>query len=410
MSRGAEGPAPGIAENVVEERALDYRPVLLAVAVATAGVLPAFLTGGLVVQIRSELDFGSAALGLAVAVFFISASLASVIMGRVVERIGAHRGMRLSAVGSAASLLGVALFANSWRGLVVCLVLGGLANAVAHPATHLSLAREVPAGRQGISFGIKQAAIPTATLLAGLAVPGIAVTLGWRWAFAGGAALALLVALLVPSETLGGVRRLKEARAGDVAVAPLVLLALGIGLGSTAATPLGAFIVESSVASGLHVGMAGLLLALGSAAGIVVRVWFGHLADGMGGGRLRLVAAMLGVGVVGFVMLASGKADLILPGTLLAFGAGWGWPGLFNFAVVKTNPGAPAAATGITQTGASGGAALGPLVFGLVVEATSYDVAWLVSGSIALLALAAILAGRAMILRDRARALGESPG
>ena len=406
MSRGAEGSDHDFAENAVEEMALDYRPVLLAVAVATAGVLPAFLTGGLVVQIRSELDFGSAALGLAVALFFASASLASVVMGRVVERIGAHRSMRISAVGSAASLLSIALFAGSWRGLVACLVLGGLANAVAQPATNLSLAREVPAGRQGVSFGIKQAAIPTATLLAGLAVPGIAVTLGWRWAFAGGAALELLIALLVPAETLGGVRRLKEARAGDVAVAPLVLLALGIGLGSTAATPLGAFIVESSVASGLHVGTAGLLLALGSAAGIVVRVWFGHLADGMGGGRLRLVAAMLGVGVVGFVMLASGKAGLILPGTLLAFGAGWGWPGLFNFAVVKTNPGAPAAATGITQTGASGGAALGPLVFGLVVEATSYGVAWLVSGAIALLALVAILAGRAMILRDRARVAG----
>ena len=410
MSRGAEGSDHDFAENAVEQMALDYRPVLLAVAVATAGVLPAFLTGGLVVQIRSELDFGSAALGLAVAVFFASASLASVVMGRVVERIGAHRGMRLSAVGSAASLLSIALFAGSWRGLVACLVLGGLANAVAQPATHLSLAREVPAGRQGVSFGIKQAAIPTATLLAGLAVPGIAVTLGWRWAFAGGAALALLIALLVPAETLGGVRRLKEARAGDVAVAPLVLLALGIGLGSTAATPLGAFIVESSVASGLHVGTAGLMLALGSAAGIVVRVWFGHLADGMGGGRLRLVAAMLGVGVVGFVMLASGKAGLILPGTLLAFGAGWGWPGLFNFAVVKTNPGAPAAATGITQTGASGGAALGPLVFGLMVEATSYGVAWLVCGAIAAISLVAILAGRAMILRDRARVAGESTG
>lgn len=410
MSRGAAGSDPAFAENAVEESSLDYRPVLLAVAVATAGVLPAFLTGGLAVQIRSELDFGSAALGLAVAVFFVSASLASVVMGRVVEKLGSHRGMRIAAVASAASLLSIALFAGSWEGLVACLVLGGLANAVAQPATNLSLAREVPAGRQGVSFGIKQAAIPTATLLAGLAVPGIGITLGWRWAFAGGAALALLIALIVPAETLGGVRHLKEARAKDAAVAPLVLLALGIGLGSTAATPLGAFIVESSVASGLQVGMAGLLLALGSATGIVVRVWFGHLADGMSGGRLRLVAGMLGVGVVGFLMLASGKVGLILPGTLLAFGAGWGWPGLFNFAVVKTNPGAPAAATGITQTGASGGAALGPLVFGLVVEGTSYHVAWLISGAIALLALVAILAGRAMILRDRARAAGESTG
>jgi MFS family permease len=161
--------------------------------------------------------------------------------------------------------------------------------------------------------------------------------------------------------------------------------------------------VESSVAAGLRVETAGLMLALGSAVGIVVRVTFGRLADGMGGGSLRLVAAMLGVGVVGFALLANGSGGLIVPGTLLAFGAGWGWPGLFNFAVVKTNPNAPAAATGITQTGASGGAALGPLVFGVVVEAASYEAAWFFCGAIALVALVAILAGRTMILRDRAR-------
>ena len=384
-----------------EGEALNWRPVLLAVAVATAGVLPAFLTGGLAVQMREEFGFGVAALGLAVAAFFVCSSLVSAVMGRLVERIGSRQGMRLSAIGSAASLLGIALLAESWAGLVACLVLGGLANAVSHPATHLSLAREVPACRQGLSFGVKQAAIPAATLLAGLAVPGISLTLGWRWAFAGGAALALAVASLVPEASGSTPRRRERTREKDARVAPLLLLALGIGLGSTAATPLGAFIVESSVAAGLRVETAGLLLALGSAVNIVVRVLFGHLADGMSGGRLRLVAAMLGIGVAGFALLATGESGLIVPGALLAFGAGWGWPGLFNFAVVKTSPGAPAAATGITQTGASGGAALGPLVFGLVAEVTSYDVAWLGSGAMALAALVAILAGRRMLLRDR---------
>lgn len=385
----------------MEAEKLSYRPILLAVAVATAGVLPAFLTGGLAVQVRGELDFGAGALGLAVAAFFGFSSLASALMGRVVERIGAHRGMRLAAVGSAASLLGVALLAYSWAGLVACLFLGGLANAVAQPATNLSLAREVPAGRQGLSFGIKQAAIPTSTLLAGLAVPTLALTVGWRWAFVGAAALALGVAAGVPREGAGGVRRVKEARAGDARPWSLILLALGIGLGSTAATPLGAFIVESAVVSGLQVGTAGLLLALGSAFSIVVRVVLGNLADRMSGGRLRMVAAMLGIGVVGFVLLSTGMSAFLVAGTLLGFGAGWGWPGIFNFAVVKTNPGAPAAATGITQTGASGGAALGPLVFGLVVEGSSFGTAWLVCGGIALAALVAILVGRRMVLRDR---------
>jgi MFS family permease len=161
-----------------EREALNRRAVLLAVAVATATVLPAFLTGGLAVQLRGELAFGTGALGLAVAAFFATSSLASAVMGRVVERIGSHSGMRLAAIGSSAALLGVALLARSWTGLVGCLVVGGLANAVSHPATHLSLAREVPAGRQGLSFGIKQAAIPVSTLLAGLAVPAVALTVG----------------------------------------------------------------------------------------------------------------------------------------------------------------------------------------------------------------------------------------
>ncbi|MGI9049272.1 MAG: MFS transporter, partial [Rubrobacteraceae bacterium] len=379
---------------------LNYRPILLAVAVATAGVLPAFLTGGLAVQIRSEMHFGVGDLGLLVAAFFVSSALSSALFGRLVERIGSHRGMRAAALASAASLLCVALLARSWGGLLVCLIFGGFANAVSQPATHLSLAREVPPERQGLSFGIKQAAIPTATLLAGLAVPVVAITVGWRWAFAGAAALALIVALLVPAETLGGVSRVKKGRAGDAHTRPLVLLAFGIGLGSMAATPLGAFISGAAVSEGLRAGTAGLLLALGSATGITVRVLFGILADRMNSGRLRLVSGMLVVGAVGFALLASGIHGLLVVGTLLAFGAGWGWPGLFNFAIVRTNPGAPAAATGITQTGASGGAAIGPLVFGFLVEATSHNTAWMAPVATAVAAAGAILVGRSLLVQD----------
>ena len=385
---------------------MNPRPVFLAIAVATAGMLPVFLTGGLAVQVRGDLGFGTDALGLVVAAFFASSALASVLFGRVVERIGARTGMRLAAVGSAAVLLGVAFFARSWAGLLVCLMLGGLVNAVSHPATHLFLAREVPSGRQGLSFGVKQSAIPVATLLAGLSVPAVGLTVGWRWAYVGAAALALAVAFLVryarPMPLVADPGGRKEAPA-NARTASLVLLALGVGLGSTAATPLGAFVVESAVRSGVHAGSAGLLLALGSASSIAVRVTFGNLADHMDGGRLRIVAGMLAVGVVGFVVLAAGATGVLLvAGVILAFGAGWGWPGLFNFAIVHTNPAAPATATGITQTGAAGGAALGPLLFGLVAETAGYQSAWLLCGAIALLAVVTLLPGRAMLLKDLA--------
>jgi MFS family permease len=362
-------------------------------------VLPVFLTGGLAVQIRTELGFGSAALGIAVSLFFTTQALSSAPFGRIVERIGSRRGMQAASLVSSASLLCIALFASSRNSLFGFLVLGGLANAVAQVAANLALARGVRTERQGLAFGMKQAAIPAATLLSGLAVPLVGTTIGWRWAFTGCALGAFAIVCTVPKTTEGQVRHRTNEHSGDMRPMPLILLALGIGLGSAAAVPLGAFTVESGVAAGLQVGFAGFLLAAGGVVGIVARLALGWLADRRSAGHLRIVATMLIAGTAGFVLLATGVSWLFVIGTLLAFGAGWGWHGLFNFAVVKYNPNTPAAATGITQTGAAAGSAVGPFLFGVIAESTSYGIAWLSAGAAALVAVVAILAGRWMLIR-----------
>jgi predicted MFS family arabinose efflux permease len=375
------------------------RTLLWAIAVATCGVLPPFLTGGLAVQMRTEFGFGAAALGIAVSLFFTTQALASTPSGRIVERIGPRRSMQAAALGSAASLLCIALFASSWNGLIGFLILGGLANAVSQVAANSALARGVRIERQGLAFGMKQAAIPAATLLSGLAVPLVGTTVGWRWAFTGCALGALAIACTMPKTTESQVRRHTSERDGDMRLVPLILFAVGIGLGSAAAVPLGTFIVESGVVAGLRVEFAGLLLAAGGGVGIAARLALGWLADRRPSGHLRIVAIMLVTGTVGFVLLATGAGWLFALGTVLAFGAGWGWQGLFNFAVVRYNPNAPAAATGVTQTGAAAGSAAGPFLFGLILEGTSYGTAWLSAGAAALLAVAAILAGRWMLIR-----------
>ena len=84
--------------------------------------------------------------------------------------------------------------------------------------------------------------------------------------------------------------------------------------------------------------------------------------------------------------------------TPVAFGAGWAWPGLFNLSVVRRFPEAPGAATGATQTGTYLGAGVGPLVFGLVVDARGFSVAW---------PLAAVLLARAD-RRDRGSELAPA--
>lgn len=377
------------------------RSVLLAISVATCGVLPAFLTGGLAVQIRGEIGFGESALGLAVSIFFISSALVSAGAGQAIERVGYRVVLRAVPLMAAASLLGVALFAYSWLLLVGFLIVGGLANAVAQPAVHLMLAREVSGGRQGLAFGIKQAAIPAATLLGGLAVPLIGVTVGWRWAFVLCAVGALGISCVTP-QAQGRVATPGPGRSeGKTRPASLLVLAIGVGLGAAAAVPLGTFIVESGVQAGIRVGLAGVLLAVGSAVGIAVRVVSGWRADRRAGNHFLVVVLMLVLGAGGFALIASGLAPLLVVGTLLAFGAGWGWNGLFNFAVVTNNRDAPAAATGVTQTGVTTGSAVGPAAFGLLVEHASYGVAWLTAGGTALMAAAAIALGRRMLIRSR---------
>lgn len=89
-------------------------------------------------------------------------------------------------------------------------------------ASNLTLSRYVPAHRLGLSFGIKQAAIPLATLLAGAAVPAVALTLGWRWAYGIGAVLALAALLISPRDTVG--RERTPATPGERATGALSVI------------------------------------------------------------------------------------------------------------------------------------------------------------------------------------------
>jgi MFS family permease len=197
---------------------------------------------------------------------------------------------------------------------------------------------------------------------------------------------------------------------GRLQLAALGLLAVAFALGVGAATALASFLVEAGVHDGLSRGAAGLLAALGGGSGIVARVVVGFAADRRGGRHLRVVAAMLACGAVGYALLAVGSAAALAAGAVLAYGLGWGWNGLFNFAVVRTHPGAPGRATGITQAGGRIGGVLGPLAFGFVAAGVSFRLAWAATAVAALLAAGGMLLGRRLVLAARAAAGTGVPG
>jgi MFS family permease len=354
------------------------------------------------VQLRQDLGFGESRLGIAVGAFFAAAALSSAVLGRTAERLGPTTSMRTSATLSAVSLLGIAAAARNYPTLLLWLALGGVANALAQPAANLFIARTVADARLGMAFAIKQSGIPAATLLGGLAVPSIALTVGWRWAFVAGALLPIAGGLTIPQAGAGRAPTMRAAKV-RVPLPPLVVLGIGIGFGAAAAGTLGAFLVNAAVDAGIAEGPAGLLVSVGSAIGIAVRLLAGSRADRRTGGHLRVVSLMLVAGSVAYLLYASQVGWLLVLATPLAFGAGWGWPGLFNLAIVRAHPAAPGTASGITQTGTYVGAVTGPVVFGAVVEAASYRAAWILAAAFALAGAATIAVGRSMMRSRRLR-------
>ena len=400
------------------------RTVAMCLTIVTVGQFPAFLTGASAVQIRAELGFSVTLLGLAISGFFIVSAATSAAAGRVVEHVGWPAGLRLGMAVTVVSLVGVALLADTWLLLAGFLALAGVGNALSQPAANLALVRVVPPERYGLVFGVKQSAILIATLLGGLSVPAIALTIGWRWtytfaALVGGFAAIGTVTLRDPERAVHvtGPASADQPTEPTEARSPLaltrrspsslparalraLLLVATVGVGSAmVGNAFGAFLVSSAVAGGMRPSRAGLLLAASSLLGLAVRIGIGWLADHRPIHPLRAMSSLLFVGSAGCVLLALDPA-LAVVGALLAVGAGWGWPGLYNLAVVRAYPFAAAAATGVSQTGIYLGAAVGPLLLGLVADTVGFTGLWLTTTAIALASAALALTGHRALARQ----------
>ena len=167
-------------------------------ALIVATVLPGFLTASLATRIRDDFSFENSALGLCVAVFYVVSAASSNPAGRLLERIGPVRGMRLAAALTAASCLTVVLAAHSTATLTAALVLAGVANGLGSPTVSALFKRLIPESRQGMAFGAQQAGAPLGSLVAGLALPLIAIPFGWRWAYAAAGVMGLVAVALAP--------------------------------------------------------------------------------------------------------------------------------------------------------------------------------------------------------------------
>ena len=372
------------------------RALVVGATVTVVCSLPVFFTGAMAVQLTDDLDFGTVGIGGAVAVFFGTMGLTSIHLGRLVDRLGAARSMRIATVVAATAALGIAVLATDWPTLAACLVVSGLAAALAQPAANRLLVNRVRLARLGTAFGFKQSAPPVSSMLAGLAVPAIALTVGWRWAYALVAVLALLASVAVgprpPSTSSSGRSATRGKRAPLRNRPTLVVLAGGFGMAFVASSAVLAFYVDAAVFAGASPSFAGLAFASGSLAAVATRLISGVASDRFAFSPLRLSAGLLAAGALGLGLLATQHPTVMAFGALVALAGTWGFPGLFWFALVSAYPDTPGRITGAMAPAAIGGI-VGPTGIGAVASNVSYTVAWSLAGLLALLAATALLYG-----------------
>jgi MFS family permease len=360
-----------------------------AVLVVIADALPGLLLGSLAGAMRADLGLSNTGLGLAAAVFWFAAAVGSAPGGRFVDRFGPTRGIHVGGALAALGSAGVAM-SGSPALLFISLAVGGAANALATPGVSALASGAIAKQRLGLAFGLQQAAPPLAALVAGLALPVLGGTVGWRPVFAAAAVLAAAAAAAAPR--MNAERAAATRSRGPRRRALLLFAAGAVGANAAAGAAL-TFLVSYGVQIGLSAGAAGALFAVASGSAVAVRLGLGVLADHRPDAAPRWIAAQLVAAAAGHALLTAPSPALVAIGAIAALALGWGWAGLFLFAIVRHSRGEPGAAVGVVAIGFFGGAVLGPLAAGVIAELASFEVLWWLCAGVSLLAAGAIHAG-----------------
>ncbi|WP_340557565.1 sugar porter family MFS transporter [Streptomyces sp. GSL17-111] len=141
------------------------RQLTYVIFIAASAAMGGFLFGydsavinGAVEGIRGKFDVGDATLGAVIAIALLGAALGAMIAGRLADRLGRLRVMRLAAVFFGMSALGSMLPFTLWD-LAVWRTLGGVAIGMASVIAPAYIAEVAPAAYRGRLASFQQAAI-----------------------------------------------------------------------------------------------------------------------------------------------------------------------------------------------------------------------------------------------------------
>lgn len=343
-------------------------------------------------------------IGVFTAVVYAAAVLSTGMSGGPVRRYGA---IRVSQAALLIGAAGLALLASAsiWLGLIGAVFIGVGYGPMTPASSHL-LIRQTPPARRALVFSIKQTGVPLGGVLAGLAVPPLAIPFGWRGAALAVAAVSAVLAIVCEPLHKSLDDDADPSAAGGSHIVAAVNMVLGepvlrrLALASLSYSAMqlcvSAFVVNFLTGrAGMALVAAGVVMAVLQAAGIAGRILWGWTADRLLSARQALSLLGLAIGATGALLALVGPGWPLALVLIVAAALGavaLGWNGVFLAEVARLAPtGSAGMATGGALALTFVGALLGPPIFGAIIDATgSYRVAFFIAAAAAALSGIAI--------------------
>jgi MFS family permease len=361
--------------------------------------------------LRAEFDATWTMLGALMGVFYAASGLTQFAAGFVVDRFGARPvllgGMALLAGGT---LLAAAAPGVAWLFPVVALM--GVGNGVFHPADFAILNSNVAPRRLGHAYSTHGVGGNLGYAAAPIASFGLAAMFGWRMALVamGVAGVAMLAVLLTQRRHLGSHRAtVADGAPRERSIELLLQWPIVMCLAYFVVQTIGSGGIQSFAASSLHAGF-DIALALANAA--VTAYLLGATGGIVTGGFLAMrtprfdVVAGIGLLVAAALALAvaSGPPPPLLTPLFAAMGFAVGVTGPSRDLIVRsaTPKGASGRIYGFVYSGLDVGSALGPVVFGFMLDHGHARQSFVLIAALFLVAIGTVLQARRAIVAHAA--------
>jgi MFS family permease len=331
--------------------------------------------------LREDLGASYAALGLLVTVFNVATGAAQIPAGFLVDRFGARRLLLLglAIMGAAMTALG---FAPTYWLMLVLVATAGIGNSVFHPADYAILTASVDRGWLGRAFGIHTFAGNVGFVLAPATMITLTAWLGWRSALsaAGLVAFVVLGAMLFWGELLRDETRSIDGRhkhdgssAGSrlLLSGPVLLLFFFYVLAAMFTSGVHSFSVTAlNGLWGTDLALANVILSAfltASALGILLG---GLIADHTQRYGLLTVAVFAAAAALTLMVALVPLPALVIMALFVAIGLLQGSARTSRDMLVRkvTPVGATGRVFAFVMTGLNVGAAITPVLFGLLLD------------------------------------------